>query len=422
MAAIFILILFALLFYFFLDRRGGAILSLVVLFPELPGILMNQVGLEGYNTLLRFVLYSIVLIMNLDVVRRNRRRVFADATSILLYMVVAVMFILNLYVVGRAHSDPEVSDFQINVVIRILVPYILVLLTFRDRKTIVDFCNAINIWAFLYIAVLFFLFGTEGISASDRMTIQDVTGVGPIELSRVAAIISVTSFCRLIERESRLKVLYIVFIAIGLYILFLSSQRGSIIGAVASILFIFYFSLIRQGRSGTFVLVAAVLFLLVGFLITTFQFSFLERFADLENFREYERYFDYGLSWQAFSDNGYFWGLGTRGYFYFTDEARPYPHSYILEQMVEYGLIGLIYAIVIIAQGIRSSIKVFTSNQVPESSRELAAAWVMMLCSVLVSGSFLTNAVFPLLTAALLSVVSYANGAKEKKHSLCQRT
>ncbi|MBR5399933.1 MAG: O-antigen ligase family protein [Bacteroidales bacterium] len=403
MGLLFLLLMLVAIFFFVFSKKSGAILALAVLFPEMTGIILNRAGLEGFNMLFRYSLYIVVFVMNIDVLKYGIKRLWGDLTSILFYAVIITMLVLNLFIVGRARYDTDVADFQMNVILRVFVPYVVVLLTLINRKNIMDFCKSIPVWGMMFFGVFFLLIGMGGIVIEDRMTIEEATGIGPIELSRFSGLIIIACTVFLIDSKSRLQPVYIAMILIGLFLLFLSSQRGSILGVAFSVLIVLYYFLARRGRPGTLVIALVFLVIISLILLEQFHFSFLSRFVELEDFEESNRFFDYGFSWAAFSKNHYFWGLGSMGYYYFMDELRSYPHNFVLEQMVEYGIVGLVFAITLLVQGFRSSFRLFRNFNTPGAIKTIPAMWIMMLASVLVSGSFLSNYSFMVLTATLLS-------------------
>lgn len=417
MGLLFLLLMLVAIFFFVFSKKSGAILALAVLFPEMSGIILNRAGLEGLNMLFRYSLYIVVFVMNIDVLKYGIKRLWGDLTSLLFYAVIITMVVLNLFIVGRARYDTDVADFQMNVILRVFVPYVVVLMTLVNKKNIMDFCKSIPVWGLMFFGVFFLLIGMGGIVIEDRMTIEEATGIGPIELSRFAGLIIIANTVFLIESKSRLQPFYVAMIFIGLFLLFLSSQRGSILGVGAAILVVLYYFLAKRGRPGTLVIALGFLFVISLVLMEQFHFNFLSRFVELEDIEESNRFFDYGFSWTAFSKNHYFWGLGSMGYYYYMDEMRAYPHNFVLEQMVEYGIVGLVFAVCLLIQCVRRSFRILRNYQCPDSIKMVPAMWIMMLASVLVSGSFLTNANFMVLTAVLLSANVYYNDGTQRKRT-----
>ena len=423
MGLLFLILMLLAISFFVLSKKSGAILALAVLFPDMSGIILNRAGFEGLNMLFRYSLYILVIVMNIDVLKYGIKRLWGNLTSILFYAVIVTMVVLNLFIVGRARNDTDVADFQMNVILRVFVPYVVVLLTLINKKNVMDFCKSLPIWGLMFYAVFFLLIGMGGIVIEDRMTIEEATGIGPIELSRFSGLIIVSCTVFLIDYKSKLQPAYIALILIGMFLLFLSSQRGTIIGVAFSVLLVLYYFLARRGRPGTLVIALGFLVIISLLLLEQFHFSFLSRFVELEEIEKSNRFFDYGFSWAAFSQNHYFWGLGSMGYYYYMDELRSYPHNFVLEQMVEYGIVGLVFAITLLLQCIRISFRLFRNFKCPGAIKTVPAMWIMMLASVLVSGSFLSNASFMVLTATLLSVdYCYKDDYEQQKPVVHKRT
>ena len=161
MGLLFLILMLVAICFFVLGKKSGAILALAAVFSDMAGIILEAAGIEGINMLFRYLLFLIVIVMNIDRLKSGIRRLIADSTSIMLYAVIITMLVLNLYVVGRARNDSDVADFQLNVILRVLIPYIVVILALTDKKNVKDFCMSFLVWGGLFFATFFLLIGME---------------------------------------------------------------------------------------------------------------------------------------------------------------------------------------------------------------------------------------------------------------------
>lgn len=402
MAYLFLLALILIVGHLLLKERTGALLCLLTLFPELVGIILNKAGLTGLNMAVKYGLFACVLWSSRLIINSNWQNLWRNPLSILLYILVGVMIWHNEVYVGGAKVNPEIAAFQLNIILRVLIPYVILMLCADQDDVLDSYCRSIPWWGLFLFVTFVTLMGFSAIDMSDRMTIAKETGVNSISLSRFAAMTllgALIFFMR--SKNSNNRHFYLAIVVVGAFMLLLASQRGTIVGCAIAALLALGLILIRQGRTREFVGISAGLIIAVNILLTFFDFEILNRFQQLEGYRTLERYADYGIAWKAFRENGFLTGLGSMGYNAYTGGLRPYPHSMVLELMAEYGLVGLITALSIVAYGCYITFRILVSYTGIKVQMAVPIIWVALLFSVLVSGSFLSNAPFFLITGVL---------------------
>ena len=196
----------------------------------------------------------------------------------------------------------------------------------------------------------------------------------------------------------------IIILICSVFILLLASQRGTIIGVAVAVLMALGIVLIRQGKIIPFIGSIILISGLITLLIFNNNFEIMGRFQQLENYREFERFADYGIAWKSFVENNYITGLGSMGYSVYTGGQRPYPHSLILELMSEYGIIGLLYAVLVIILGGIISFRILIKSTKISPIMSVPLIWIALLFSVLVSGNLLYNAPFIFITGILILI------------------
>lgn len=412
MAYLFLLILIGSLYYFIKEEKVGVILCLLTLFPEIVGVILNKAGFTGLNMAVKYVLFAVCLWECRKLINSNLSNLWRNPISVLFYILIGVMIWHNNYYVRGAIFNPDIATFQLNVILRVFIPYVIIMLCADHDDVIEQYCNSIPWWGLGFIIVFVSLMGFGAVDMSDRMTLEKETGVNSIMLSRIAAMTILGALIPFLRESNKvLKYSYLVIMIIGAFMLLLASQRGTIIGVGVAVVIALALILLREGKHKQFWIITCCLGISIFVLLNYFDFEILHRFQQLEEYQTFERYADYGIAWRAFSENDYLTGLGSMGYNKYTGGFRPYPHSMVLELMAEYGIVGLITAMTIIVLGSWMAYKILMRTENATAEMSVPIIWISLLSSVLVSGSFLSNAPFFLLTAIL--ILCYQNNSAE---------
>lgn len=405
MAIAFIVAILALVAYLLLAHRYGAVLCLLTVFPIIISLLYEALGIEGLNVITQYVLLLAVVILNINKVVHNLTNIWKHPLSILFYILIFVIFLHNYYIVGGALNNEDIATFQLNIFLRMVIPYVILLILAKERNILDDFCHSMPMWGAVFMAVFLVLIGIDNVDVSDRLTLQEETGVDSISLSRFGAIILLSAFLNAISDKGRLKYIYFAIALGGLFILILAGQRGVIIGVVAAILAALVFIRMKKTQKKRLWVVVIGIGIAVIALLSTAEFEILHRFkGNIIEQQQYGRIADYGIAWNVFQQCGIVKGLGSMGYMEYTNGTRPYPHSLLLELMAEYGIVGLIYALSLIIGGSIMALKIMGRKNINLYDMDIALIWIALLFSVLVSGSFLTNSIFIIISGALILV------------------
>jgi hypothetical protein len=301
-------------------------------------------------------------------------------------------------------------DFQIftfSFLTKVVIPVFVVLLLLNSKEVLVDFIKSIKILGIFYI--IYFLLKTnnlQNVDFGDRFTFAEASDNDTISVSRVAALIFLFSFLMIKANES-------VIIHTGLlissgFLLLVTGQRGTLIGTVGALICFFVINK-HPGKQITkiFVFLVPILFFLQT--LNFSQFEVFNRFTELEDYRETERYEDYSQVATIFESNSFFYGGGSMSYYFLT--GRDYPHNLLLEAIADYGLIGLLCVIMLVIFGLRYSLFILKEGDI--YSKVIALIWFMLLCSVLVSGSFVSNFQFFCFSAVLAITFNFSTTPEE---------
>lgn len=405
MAIAFIFILLALIAYLLLSYKYGAILCLIIIFPEIISIIYEALGLEGVNIVTRYVLLLVIVGLNINKVVHNFTNIWKHPLSILFFVLIFVIVLHNYYIVGGALDNEDIANFQFGIIQGMVIPYIFLLIFGKEKKFLDDFCRSIPMWGLLFIAVFLILTDIQNVDVSDRMTVGEETSVSSIGLSRFGAIIFLSAFLNALSIKGLLKYIYFAIALGGAFILIFAGQRGSILGVAVAILAALVFIRMRKSQKKRLWVISIGVGIAVIAILSSMEFEILHRFeGDVVEEQQYGRLADYGIAWTAFQHCGIIKGLGSMGYTEYTGGIRPYPHNLILELMSEYGIVGLIYALsLVIGCGIMT-LKIMGRKDITSYDMSIALIWIALLFSVLVSCSFVQNAVFIIVSGALILV------------------
>lgn len=203
MALIFLLALIVSLTCLTCQRKTGAILCLLVIFPEILGIIFHKAGLLGFNMMARYALLGTIILINIRNIDCYFSNLWKNPLSTFLYIFTFVMILHNYFIVGGANTNPNIASFQLNVILRIIIPYSVLLIVCRATENLNEFCKWIPFWGVAFIVVFVVLLGIDGINISNRMTIEEETGVNSISLSRFSAITLLSSLVYFLYNETK---------------------------------------------------------------------------------------------------------------------------------------------------------------------------------------------------------------------------
>lgn len=410
MAIPFLFILVLSLIYLIYKRNIGGLLCLLTLFPDVIGMVLIRSGISGLAMITKYGLMLAVVYLARAQLGENVSNIWRSPVSKLFYALIVVMFLHNEVLVGGASAHVEIATFQLNIVLRILIPWILLMLCANDRNTITQYCKAVPWWGLFFMLVFIFLIGIAKENFDNRMSMTEETGINSISLSRYAAMTFCgTLVCLVMKCSKVMKYTYAGILMLSAFVLLLASQRGSVVGVGLAVVVALGFIMIKRRMFGQYIAVLFGIIILVFILLSYFDFQVFSRFEELKDYESMYRYADYGIAWKAYSENDYIWGLGSMGYSAYTNGFRQYPHSFILELMSEYGIVGLIFALTVLIYGIKLTIRVFKSNTSINPMMTIPMIWLALLCSALVSADFLHNAQFFLVTGMLVLTAQNVN-------------
>lgn len=411
---LFLLVLFCAILLLSAYKNAGFAFLFIFLFFVIFDILMARSGLEHGKLLFRYTIMSLMLFFNrkyisvqFTILKKNE--IFWG--FLLLSLPIFCHFVFPFKV---PRPDPM---YLLDYLAYIFFPFFIPSLIFHSTKEFDSFPRDI-VFLGLIFCIVFYIYGNfDVIQIFDRSSLKDTGFVGSIFVSRLSGIMFVCGLLlALLEKEYKLKAIYLVCIAFSTYLLIIAKQRGILIGIPFALTGFFLHVKAEKDK-----LIIILLLLSIG-LSTAFglkqllyEADVVKRFAALREYYTMPRYYDYFISLDLFRDN-FLFGLGPEGYLYNT--GREYPHNFVLEAMVEYGVLGLLSASLIIIGGFRHVFLIWRSKDISYATKIVPVLWVLLLFSVMVSGNITRNAMFFVLTGTLVAISTSSSYRRMKKANL----
>lgn len=406
MPTVLLLILAFLLLYFIYKQKVGYFICFALLFFRIATSLFytTSTSLYALNPIFLGVCYGVAFICQFN---------YFNAKTIVQYFkspVVITMIIVSLLMIVYNAIGPYydahknfILENQMSYLINVFIPFVLLPFFVPDSCTRKEIVDSSTLWGVFYMIVAFVCFDFTSVIIENRELLKDISDglIGSIMLSKYMAIVAIIAVIKLITTNSSERgrqILYLALATLFGLLMLIAGQRGTLIGvglALAALL------LRDEWRRHTFAISAFAFFgILVALAFFDFsQFEIFQRFSQFQNIKTFNRYYDYFNVWDIFKENGYFWGLGTKGYF--LKIGRIYPHNIILEHISDYGLIGLLCILILIFFCIRYSIRLIRYSE-NYTDIAIASSWIVLCFSAMVSDSILDHRLFYIFSGLLV--------------------
>lgn len=393
------------LIYSTFKKKIGYILSLFLVFPYLLPTTLIEANFSPYALVVRFSFFLIVLVLSLGF-KKKQFNLFnnpiGNSYLALLFSIVYFNFTSDF------NQSIDFTDFYRSLLLYNFIPFFIGLYLINSKDHIKDFVFSINLWGILYIIFVFIYTNFSNINYLDRLTFVDETGFDTIATSRTGAIILISSLFMI--KTKKLLLLNIPILISSAFLLLVTGQRGTLLGISFGVVLYFIFSKYSNLKNLLYKLAIITAVIAVFSFIDLNRFEVFNRFSELKDYESFERYQDYFEVWQIFESNSFVYGEGSLGYYFLT--ARVYPHNIVLEAIVDYGLIGFVSIIIIIIFGLIYSLRLIRFSEDDFNNQVVAYIWIMLLISVLVSGSFASNSIFFIFTGILVNCYKTTNFKK----------
>lgn len=410
------------LLYFAHKQKVGYFVCFSLLFFRIATTLFysSSTSLYTLNSLFLGISYVVVLIWQFNYFNRDVIIRYYNSPVVISMVIVSLLMIVYNYIgpYYAKHSD-FIREQQLSYLINVFIPFILLPFFVSDSFTRNDIIPAILFWGIFYVVVALTCFDFKMVILRERELLKDTSDnlIGSIMLSKYMAIVAIVAFLRGIASEkekSGQQVFYYTLAALFLLFVVIAGQRGTLFGIGIAL---FVLLLRDEWRNHSIAIIGTTI--AISLIVITFvdlnQFELFQRLSEFQNIKHFNRYYDYFNTWDIFKENDFFWGLGTKGYFFRI--GRIYPHNIILEHISDYGLLGLICILTLLCCCAKYAVKLirYSNNYVDLS---LACIWIIICFSAMVSDSILGHRLFYLFSGLLtLSYRSFATNKSELDYS-----
>lgn len=399
-------------------RQPNILTVLVTFFFGAYATLKELSGISGGSLLIKYlILMAVILLYKMRGfnIGRAAQKVL-QSRFFVGYSILLIFNVVRMTTFGHASVDDWM--YIRSMLIYNLVPMGM-LIAYYNNTSEIDYFNKHFMFMMLMYTYVFYRFGdTSAVVIGDRMTLHEVGIHSTIGLSRLGIIGFICSIMIYVYGDSRKsKILHTIPIFISIFVVLISAQRGPILGLLFALLFWFIYKVKNKNILTIFAVAILVAIILLGMNIE--QFGVIDRFKDLENYREYQRFFDYSMSYELWKKSPIF-GHGINGYYYLT--GRVYPHNMFLEVLVEHGLFGLIVLLFMLSESINSVFLILKDDNASYGELTVALSWIAMFFAVLVSGSLSGNNAFFAISGLTGSIAAIRlkdfSNSMQRKHCL----
>jgi len=390
------------LIYSTYKKKIGYILSLFLVFPYLLPTTLIEAGFIPHALLVRLSFFLVVLAISIDYKNKQFNLLNNPVGISYLALIFSIIYFNS---TSDYNYNFEFSDFYISLLLYNFIPFFIGLYLTNSKERIKGFVFSISIWATLYIVFIITYTNFANINYLDRFSFVDETGFDTITTSRLSAIILISSLLML--KTKKLLLLTIPLLISSTFLLLITGQRGTLLGIIFCIAIYYIFSKYSTIKNIIYKISIITVIIALFTFIDLNKFEVFNRFSELKDYESFERYQDYFEVWEIFESNSFVFGEGSLGYYFLT--GRVYPHNIVLEAIVDYGLLGFVSIVIMIIYGLIYSIKLIRFNEYDINNQVVAYIWIMLLISVLVSGSFVSNSIFFIFTGILVNCYKTSN-------------
>lgn len=374
-------------------KKAGSALCFVTLFCPILALLMWKANVTGIKLAATLLLSLLVAFRGVSTHNVHKEGNFLTY-SIFTLMILIFTTDFFLKTSWSASVQEDVSQILINYLQYVVLPFLLVFF-FVTEDVLYDYIHSLQKWGLIYVILLFTFFALSGIDVYSRiMLFEEDSALNSIGVSRMAILPLIASVFILNEGYGN-RLVNIFTIIISALLILLCAQRGCLIGIMIALVIYVLLDKTKM-RIGYKILLVMSSILLVIVLVNTNLFGIADRFSLLSDVKNTDiyRYDAIIQSWELFKSNGFLFGLGTNGYTLNSDGVLEYAHNFILECMVEYGILGLILSLCIVIGGIVYSVRIFKMPNKEVWHNIIPCIWLAETCSVMVSSNIVGGSLF----------------------------
>lgn len=415
LAAIFFVLLVSFLVYSTFKKPGIA-LAYLLFFQILNNLMFQQIGLgfAKYGTFIFLIAVLYYKTYNRKV-RDSFLRILFQSGMSKIYFLLLLYFSLYAFGVGTEYEYDYLSKF----IFPGTIYFILALYFFNNPSLYKDVVVGVIVFSALTLIFIYLFKGFGYITTLERTEISENIGMGPIAQGRMAGMLCLTSVVLFLNTKKKVyKYILLGLLMLAFLWLAMTGTRGALISLVLT--FTIYAILNKKAlgiASKTLVLFTILIpFVLYTGVLELTVFERLLLLSDQEGIQSTERYRRYFVFLSMPFEN-FILGLGPGGWGkYVNYELYSFPHNIILESIIEYGLVGLLFISSALISGVKTTIKTIRLASSNIYIVILSLWWVYYTFNTMVSGSYIRGNINFFTLTAILICIRYV--IKEKRVKL----
>lgn len=400
--SILILVSLTYILFFEIKRKSESFWAFIFFYQHIPLIIFERLSNEIYGLIYFTLMLVFYLFKNQKIILSKFNIINPISLSLLLF---TIALLLHYYIIG-IHED-NIRGFELFYRYFLLnFPiFLIIIFTFRiTDKFLIEFQSGILIHGALFLLTIYFVSGLALIDDIQRSDFRETMRISPLLAANISAVITITAMFRLFKNNNIWgHISSFLIIVASSTLMILTASRAALIFMVLSI--IVYFVIARHKittkLAGLFIF--ALIFASGTAFVLISEHSILDRLLALQRYDEMLRYTRLELAYDIIKsfNMGYF-GLGPSGFGYTTKLG--YPHNYVVEMIVDYGLLGFVSVLFLIFFSSVYSVKLIISGN--RYFEYFGILFLYLFMATLTSGDVVT-ARFMQFSGLILSLIYY---------------
>jgi len=380
-----VIVIFVLTLLLMMDiyNKNERVLSFVIFFQHVPLIIFYQLGNEIIGIIYFVVVIILYYLRNPKLIIKKSRLVNPVSISVMLIFLSLFIHYFNLGI----DRDNIIGYQTFNRVIIFNVPIIILCLIgiSSNEKMLARIIEGIVLYGFVFLLTVMFVTGLSEYGISDRGLFRDDFRISPLVAAKTAGIIIIANVFMLInETRATTRIASFLVMVLSIALLFVTASRGAVLFLFIAMALYFGMSAFTLYRKLLIISVAAIFIFVLYAVINYLNLPIIDRIQELQNYEQMSRYIrlEYLVGMVMRFEMGLF-GLGPFGFGHQT--GLHYPHNYIAELVVDYGLLGIASAIMFTGFGFYYSYTLIR-NDYQKNSAFIAILFLYLYLTSLTSG------------------------------------
>jgi O-antigen ligase len=245
--------------------------------------------------------------------------------------------------------------------------------------------NGILIYGVIFIFAVFFVSGLAELGIGERESFREEFRISPLVAAKSAGIVIISAAFKIFydERLST-RIISLIVLFFSFVLMLITASRAALLFLI--IVMVIFYSLSNDGwiKKITIIAASTILISISFVIISQLNLQIIQRLEDLRNLEQTLRFVRLEMIAEMVKNFEMgIWGLGPYGFGHLT--GLNYPHNYIAELVVDYGLLGAVSALLFVTFGLYYSYKIINDKYSKEQAF-LGVLFVYLFLTSLTSG------------------------------------